>query len=142
MKFQDGSVINGEGDRQEGRFVVCRSGCCGDISRELPAEMPESFMVDAVEAGIRGLAHSTGEPVVVVLAPLRRGHFFRHHFSLQQQVRKRLNSGVDHDEQQCEFTGTIRLLSQPGDFANTPVTCEQKVKVGPGTGGQNAAIAN
>ncbi len=71
MKFQDGSVINGEGDRQEGRFVVCRSGGCGDISRELPAEMPESFMVDAVEAGIRGLAHSTGEPVVVVLVPLR-----------------------------------------------------------------------
>ena len=110
MKFQDGSVINGEGDRQEGRFVVCGSGCCGDIGRELPAEMPESFMVDAVEAGIRGLAHSTGEPVVVVLAPLRRGHFFRHHFSLQQQVRKRLNSGVDHDEQQCEFTGTILIF--------------------------------
>ncbi len=46
-----------------------------------PAEMPESFIVDAVEAGIRGLAHSSGEPVVVVLAPLRRGHFFRHQFS-------------------------------------------------------------
>ena len=106
MKFQDGSVINGEGDRQEGRFVVCRSGCCGDISRELPAEMPESFMVDAVEAGIRGLAHSTGEPVECAGAAAP-GHFFRHHFSLQQQVRKRLNSGVDHDEQQCEFTGTI-----------------------------------
>ncbi|HHM0240936.1 hypothetical protein ACJHYY_25655 [Escherichia sp. WS3202] len=111
MKFQDGSVINGEGDRQESRFVVCRSGCCGDISRELPAEMPESFMVDAVEAGIRGLAHSTGEPVECAGAAAP-GHFFRHHFSLQQQVRKRLNSGVDHDEQQCEFTGTIQISAR------------------------------
>lgn len=29
-----------------------------------------------VEAGIRGLTHSAGEPVVVVLAPLRGGIFF------------------------------------------------------------------
>ena len=55
MKFQDGRVIDGEGDRQEGRFLVCRSGCCGDISRELPAEIPESFMVDAVEAAYADL---------------------------------------------------------------------------------------
>ena len=108
MKFQDGSVINGEGDQQEGRFLVCRSGCCGDISREQPAEMPESFMVDAVEAGIRGLAHSAGKPVVVVLVPLRRGHFFSPSGPSFQQVRKRLNNGVDHDNRQCEFTGPLR----------------------------------
>ena len=48
----------------------------GAGAAETSAEMPESFMVDAVEAGIRGLAHSTGEPVVVVLTPLRRGIFF------------------------------------------------------------------
>lgn len=77
MKFQDGRVTDGGGDRQEGRPVVCRRGGWG----ELPAERPESFIVDAVEAGIRGLAHYSGEPVVVVLAPLRRGHFFRHLFS-------------------------------------------------------------
>ncbi|MDM5035577.1 hypothetical protein QT350_27250 (plasmid) [Escherichia coli] len=43
MKFQDGSITDGEGDRQESRC-----GGCGDVSRELAAEMPESFGVDAV----------------------------------------------------------------------------------------------
>ncbi|GJH75991.1 hypothetical protein [Escherichia coli] len=37
--------------------------------------LPESFGVDAVEAGIRGLAHTAGEPVVVVLVAAS-GHFF------------------------------------------------------------------
>ncbi|KNM69529.1 hypothetical protein DE83_23435, partial [Salmonella enterica subsp. enterica serovar Kentucky] len=34
MKFQDGSVIDGKGDRLKGLFVVCRCGCSGDISRD------------------------------------------------------------------------------------------------------------
>ena len=42
--------------------------------------LPESFGVDAVEAGIRGLAHTAGEPVVVVLVAAS-GTFFRHHLS-------------------------------------------------------------
>ncbi|WP_213081712.1 hypothetical protein, partial [Escherichia coli] len=63
---------------------------------------------------IRGLAHSAGESVVVVLAPLRRGHFFAIRFSLLQ-VRKRLHNGVDHDDLQCDFTGILRW-SSPQSF--------------------------
>ncbi len=49
---------------------------------ESAAEVPEGFGIDAVELSIRGFAHTTGEPVVIVLAPLRRGHSVCHHVSL------------------------------------------------------------
>ena len=48
LKFQGGSVADGESDRQDGRSVISRSGATG----------------------------------VVVLASLRRGHFFCHQVSL------------------------------------------------------------
>jgi len=41
-----------------------------------PAEVAEGFDVDPVKAGIVRSCHAAGEPVVVVLAPLRRGHVF------------------------------------------------------------------
>lgn len=43
--------------------------------RQEGLSLPESFGVDAVEAGIRGLAHTAGEPVVVVLVAAS-GTFF------------------------------------------------------------------
>ncbi|MDY9442763.1 hypothetical protein U0A40_02335, partial [Escherichia coli] len=76
LKFQGGSVTDGEGDRQDGWSVISRSGATGVGSGEGAAEMPESFVVDAVLPGIRGPGHAADAPGVVVLASLRRGHFF------------------------------------------------------------------
>ncbi|OXL51658.1 hypothetical protein RO13_24420, partial [Escherichia coli] len=76
LKFQGGSVTDGEGDRQDGWSVISRSGATGVVSGEGAAVMPESFVVDAVLPGIRGPGHAADAPGVVVLASLRRGHFF------------------------------------------------------------------
>lgn len=81
MKVKGGGVIHGEGNRQEGQSVICRSGTTGDVSRERPAEVPEGFGVDTVALRIRGPGHATGEPVIVVPAPLHRGHSFCHQIS-------------------------------------------------------------
>lgn len=81
MKVKGGNVTDGEGNRQEGRSVICRGGTTGDVSRERPAKVPEGFGVDVVSSGIRGPGQAAGEPVVVVPAPLCRGHSFCHQVS-------------------------------------------------------------
>ncbi|EFO2507396.1 hypothetical protein B6Q59_26765 [Escherichia coli] len=74
-----------------------------------------------VETGIRGLTHSAGEPVVVVLAPLRGGAFFSPLGLSLLQVRKRLNNGVDHDDRQCEFTSLLRIFVRNLIYSTQPI---------------------
>ena len=93
--------------------VIGRRPACGLPERWLgraasPAEMPESFIVDAVEAGIRGLAHTAG-----AAAP---GSFFSPSVLSLVQIRKWLKNGADHDDLQCEFTGPLQSMYRLGDF--------------------------
>ncbi len=87
--------------------IVAGGGDTGSESdRQEGLSLPESFGVDAVEAGIRGLAHTAGEPVVVVLVAAS-GTFFAI-ISLASAGKKERDDGVDHNDRQCEFTRPLR----------------------------------